>query len=133
MARFKNYYAQIIGRLSGPLKSYVDQLDVEGQIDRDVMRRPFLTKVVAEGNGTYTLYFLRNRVLVSTLFNPRSKEKVVHRSWNPNDGYRRRDFAQITADFDEPEDRSERMRRESFERLNHDRYLRMVDALLNGR
>lgn len=122
-----NIYRSVIYDLHPKVTAYVDELDKAGQIDHDEFDYPYLTRVEREGKN-YVISLVRNNKLESFILNPRMTKVEPRRTWNEQDGYRRKteDRTVDQSQANKP-NRGERQKRVTFEAFEQ-----MVTMMLKG-
>ena len=89
MTDHPNIYASIIFDLHKKVRNYLEQLDAEGQIDRDSNGYPYLIKVERQGPN-FVVYISRNNKMENFVLNPRKRAEPI-KTWKADDGFERQD------------------------------------------
>jgi len=89
MTDHPNIYASIIFDLHKKVRNYLEQLDAEGQIDRDSNGYPYLIKVEKQGPN-FVVYISRNNRMENFVLNPRKRAEPI-KTWKTDDGFERQD------------------------------------------
>lgn len=101
-----NIYPAIVHSLHAKVKELLDQLDVNGQIDRDEFNTPHILQMDNPGPSVIRCIFIRNGKPENFVLHTRKRADPI-RSWQDNDGFKRKERPD---DKDEPS-RKERDRR----------------------
>jgi hypothetical protein len=101
-----NIYPAIVHNLHRKVREILDQLDLNGQIDRDEFNAPHVLQMDTPGPSVIRCIFIRNGRPENFVLHTR-KQADPFRSWKDDDGYKRKDHSE-----DKPEtSRKERDRR----------------------
>jgi len=87
MAEYPSIYATVVFDLHPRVKSLLDDLNHDGQIDRDQSGYPYLISVDRVGPN-FVGTISRNNQKETFTVNPRKRAAPIF-SWNPNDGFQR--------------------------------------------
>lgn len=116
-----NIYSAVVFDLHPRIKSFLDQLNDDGQIDLDDDGYPYIVKVDRNGPN-HVCHMVRNGKMENFILNTRKKKDPVC-SWKPEDGFRRlfgRRVISIDTGADQDGKRPERQKRitpESVQRI----------------
>jgi len=86
----QNIFTTVVTKAKPKVIAYIDNLDKDGQIDRDERGKPVIIGFTEDG-PTVTIEFKRNGKNEFAVLNTRRKDMVAYYSWNENDGFRRTD------------------------------------------
>lgn len=124
MTQYPSIYSAVVFDLHPKVKSFLDQLNAQGQIDLDHGGYPYLVKCDRNGNN-YVTYISRNNSLVNFVLNPRKQASPVI-SWDVNDGFQRPQQKQVVVMQQEPDSNVSRERTKvRFETIEH-----IIEAIL---
>jgi hypothetical protein len=114
-----NIYPAIVHDLHSKVRKFIDNLNLEGQIDLDSQGYPFVVNIVPL-SGSFQVKIIRNSQYESFTLNPRKRTAKPIMTWNPDDGYVRPTPNKSKISIDDPEKKStERKRRPAFEAFEH--------------
>lgn len=85
MSGYPNIYSSVVFDLHPKVRGFIDQLNLDGQIDLDSAGYPYLIACDRVGTNIQTRISRNNRVETFVL-NPRKKADPLC-SWNANDGF----------------------------------------------
>jgi hypothetical protein len=122
-----NIYSVVVFDLHPKVRSYIDNLNTEGQIDLCDDGYPYLLSVEKTGSN-YDIKFVRNGKQETVVMSSRKKAEPI-RSWDSTDGFKRTGGKKVitvdTTSADAP--RPERARRPSLESFK-----RLANEILKG-
>ena len=101
-----NIYPAIVRNLHQKVRELLDQLDLNGQIDRDEFNTPHILQMDSPGPSVIRCIFVRNGKPENFVLHTRKKADPVH-SWRDEDGYKRKE----RPEGDKETSRKERERR----------------------
>jgi len=125
MTHQPNIFSTIVFDLHPRVKSFIDDLTADGQIDLDNDGYPYLVAVERRASN-FIVHIVRNNKIENFIINPRKKADPLT-SWDCTDGFVRPDQNRTLLIQPEPDTKKERERRVPKESIK-----RLVDQILTS-